>query len=60
MEEHRDANCGIGRMLEPGTYEYKEGKYAHFFSEADLLAHFAGTQVMETGSYVETLVQSAR
>lgn len=27
-----DPNYGCGRRLEPGTYEYKEGKYAHFLA----------------------------
>ncbi len=50
-----DANNGCGTLLEPGTYEYKEGKYAHFFSEEDLRQHFAGTKIITTGSCVETL-----
>lgn len=50
-----DPNNGCGQLLEPGTYEYKEGKYAHFFSEADLKNQFKGMEIVETGSYVETL-----
>ncbi|MRN52847.1 class I SAM-dependent methyltransferase [Paenibacillus monticola] len=50
-----DSNFGCGRFLEPGTYEYKEGKFAHFFSEADLREHFAGTEILDTGSQLETL-----
>ncbi|WP_042196785.1 class I SAM-dependent methyltransferase [Paenibacillus camerounensis] len=54
-----DPNNGCGRRLEPGTFEYKEGKYAHFFSDADLRSHFAGTEIIESGSFVERL-QSSR
>ncbi len=50
-----DSNNGCGTLLEPGTYEYKENKYAHFFSETDLRQHFQGTDILATGSYVETL-----
>ncbi|WP_238655944.1 class I SAM-dependent methyltransferase [Paenibacillus piscarius] len=50
-----DPNYGCGTELEPGTYEYKQDKYAHFFSEAGLLAEFAGTEILETGTYTETL-----
>ncbi|OMD45762.1 SAM-dependent methyltransferase [Paenibacillus borealis] len=50
-----DPNYGCGRRLEPGTYEYKEGKYAHFFSDADLREHFAGTEIVETGTFTDSL-----
>ncbi|WNS46207.1 class I SAM-dependent methyltransferase [Paenibacillus sp. MMS20-IR301] len=50
-----DPHNGCGEMLEPGTYEYKKDKYAHFFSEADLRTHFAGMTVVETGSFTESL-----
>lgn len=50
-----DLNYGCGRMIEPDTYEYKEGKYAHFFSEIGLREHFAETEVLETGTLLETL-----
>ncbi|KWX76851.1 methyltransferase type 11 [Paenibacillus riograndensis] len=50
-----DSNNGHGRMLEPGTYEYKEGKYAHFFSDADLREHFSAAEVVETGTFQESL-----
>ncbi|WP_410511851.1 class I SAM-dependent methyltransferase [Paenibacillus sp. BR2-3] len=52
---NQDPNNGCGRLLEPGTYEYKEGKYAHFFSEDDLREHFEGTEIVETGPYSEKL-----
>lgn len=50
-----DQNNGCGKRLEPGTYEYKEGKYAHFFSDEDLRGHFEGTEIIDTGSYTELL-----
>ncbi|OKP89062.1 class I SAM-dependent methyltransferase [Paenibacillus sp. P32E] len=50
-----DPNHGHGIMLEPGTYEYKEGKYAHFFSDADLREHFAAVEIVETGTFTESL-----
>ncbi|QSF46768.1 class I SAM-dependent methyltransferase [Paenibacillus tianjinensis] len=50
-----DCNNGCGRRLEPGTYEYKSGKYAHFFSEADLRSHFSGAEIIQTGSFPERL-----
>lgn len=50
-----DPNYGHGTLMEPGTYEYKEGKYAHFFSEADLRGQFEGTEILETGSHLEIL-----
>lgn len=53
-----DPNYGCGVRLEPGTYEYKEGKYAHFFSDSDLRAHFAGTEILESGSFQEVLHNS--
>ncbi|MFD1776348.1 class I SAM-dependent methyltransferase [Paenibacillus rhizophilus] len=46
---------GRGESLEPGTYRYKEGKYAHFFSEKDWAAHFSGTDILETGTLHESL-----
>lgn len=51
----QDTNCGIGRKLEEGTYEYKAGKYAHFFTEDDLTNHFSGMRILETGSVAEIL-----
>ncbi|QUL56936.1 class I SAM-dependent methyltransferase [Paenibacillus tritici] len=50
-----DPHNGYGMELEPGTYEYKEDKYAHFFSDADLRAQFAGTEILETGAFTEVL-----
>ncbi len=50
-----DLNNGCGKELEPGTFEYKKEKFAHFFSEEDLKVHFAGTEILESGSCAETL-----
>lgn len=50
-----DANNGCGELLEQGTYEYKEGKYAHFFTDEDLRQHFEGTEIIKTGSCLEEL-----
>lgn len=50
-----DPNYGCGVCLEPATYEYKAGKYAHFFSEEDLRQHFEHTKIIKTGSNMETL-----
>ncbi|MBA9087893.1 SAM-dependent methyltransferase [Fontibacillus solani] len=50
-----DRNNGVGGKLEEGTFEYVEGKYAHFFTEEDLIEHFEGLQVIETGTTCETL-----
>jgi len=50
-----DPHCGTGPCVEEGTYEYSPGKYAHFFTEQDLLAHFGGFQVLSTGTREETL-----
>ncbi|MBW4085005.1 bifunctional 2-polyprenyl-6-hydroxyphenol methylase/3-demethylubiquinol 3-O-methyltransferase UbiG [Paenibacillus sp. S150] len=50
-----DPNNGRGSLLEPGTFEYKAGKYAHFFSDADLRGHFAMAEIMETGTFTESL-----
>lgn len=50
-----DSHSGQGRLVEAGTYEYMEGKYAHFFTEEDLLRHFEGLQVLETGMVTEQL-----
>lgn len=51
----QDKNYGVGPKIEEGTYEYIEGKYAHFFSEKDLLQHFSQLQILETGSCKEIL-----
>lgn len=52
----RDSNNGVGRKVEEGTYEYKEGKYAHFFTEKDLKEHFNDLNILEMGFMRETLI----
>jgi SAM-dependent methyltransferase len=44
-----EASYGKGRLVEPGTYESKPGRPVHYFSERDLVDHFAGFDVLETG-----------
>lgn len=51
-----DEACGTGTEIEPGTFEYKPDKFAHFFSESDLLEHFAAFDVVNTGKAEEVLV----
>ncbi|WP_239004553.1 class I SAM-dependent methyltransferase [Paenibacillus tepidiphilus] len=53
-----DPANGQGSMLEEGTYEYKQGKYAHFFSDEDLRTHFGGTDILETGEFTDCLRSS--
>ncbi|MBP1177473.1 class I SAM-dependent methyltransferase [Paenibacillus sp. PvR133] len=55
-----DFNNGVGREIEEGTYEYKKGKYAHFFTEEDLKEHFNGLNILETGSIRETLIYAEK
>jgi SAM-dependent methyltransferase len=50
-----DPNNGCGELLEPGTYEYKKGKFAYFFSEEELRRYFLGCTVVETGTFLENL-----
>ncbi len=50
-----DVNNGVGSQIEAGTFEYVKGKYAHFFTEEDLIRHFDGLQVIETGTTHENL-----
>jgi hypothetical protein len=55
-----DFNNGVGREIEEGTYEYKKGKYAHFFTEEDLKGHFNDLNILETGSIRETLIYAEK
>ncbi|ADM71125.1 hypothetical protein GMA19_03322 [Paenibacillus polymyxa E681] len=55
-----DFNNGVGREIEEGTYEYKKGKYAHFFTEEDLIEHFNDLIILETGSIRETLIYAEK
>jgi SAM-dependent methyltransferase len=46
-----DAELSYGkyRQVEPGTFESKPGRPVHYFSERDLVDHFADFEVLETG-----------
>lgn len=50
-----DLHHGKGRRIEEGTYEYMPNKFAHFFSEDDLLMHFSELNVLEIGTIDEEL-----
>ncbi|MEF2965804.1 class I SAM-dependent methyltransferase [Paenibacillus sp. M1] len=50
-----DTHNGAGKRVEEGTFEYMEGKCAHFFTEEDLINHFGGLNLMEVGSVTEKL-----
>ncbi|MCC3258857.1 hypothetical protein LLE87_11770 [Paenibacillus polymyxa] len=56
----RDFNNGVGRKVEEGTYEYKKGKYAHFFTEKNLIEHFNDLNILETGSIKEYLTHAEK
>lgn len=40
-----DAECGEGEEVEPGTFDAKGGRPAHFFGEADLRSLLAGFEI---------------
>ena len=40
---------GKGPEIEPNTFESRPGRPVHYFTEDDLLAHFQGFDVLETG-----------
>lgn len=50
-----DGHYGTGRCLEPGTYEYMPEKFAHFFTEEDLLEHFHSFEILSLGHVDEIL-----
>ncbi|WP_276357670.1 class I SAM-dependent methyltransferase [Cohnella caldifontis] len=50
-----DPHNGVGRMVEEGTFEYVEGKIAHFFTESDLIDHFRWGTLVDIGSTKEIL-----
>lgn len=52
---NEDQHNGVGKRIEEGTYEYVAGKYAHFFTEEDLLSHFSKFIVIELGTTTEVL-----
>lgn len=52
---NEDQHNRVGKRIEEGTYEYIVGKYAHFFTEEDLLSHFSKFKVIELGTTTEVL-----
>ncbi|MEN1989647.1 class I SAM-dependent methyltransferase [Paenibacillus hubeiensis] len=44
-----------GTEIEPFTYEYKQGKIAHFFTDDDLREHFKDFTILETSHFKEQL-----
>ncbi len=45
----KDESFGKGKEIEPNTFESKPGRPSHYFTEADLKAHFRKTRIIETG-----------
>jgi len=45
----RETDFGKGRQVEPNTFETRPGRPAHYFTEEDLVRHFAGYRVVESG-----------
>ncbi|MFF2017690.1 class I SAM-dependent methyltransferase [Paenibacillus sp. NPDC058177] len=51
----KDHSNKQGLEVEPGTYEYKQDKIAHFFTEQDLREHFVHFQIIDCGEVKEQL-----
>jgi SAM-dependent methyltransferase len=45
----KEPTRGKGRKVEEETYESKPGRPAHYFTDEDMKAHFAGFDILETG-----------
>jgi len=45
----REPSFGKGTEVEPGTFESKPGRPAHYFTGHDLRDHFPGVRVLATG-----------
>ncbi|MDD5339097.1 MAG: class I SAM-dependent methyltransferase [Dehalococcoidales bacterium] len=45
----KEPTYGKGASVEPDTFESKPGRPVHYFSDADLKAHFSMTTILETG-----------
>ncbi len=45
----KEATYGRGKAVEPETFETRPGRPAHYFTDADLRAHFADFTTIETG-----------
>jgi SAM-dependent methyltransferase len=50
-----DSHNGIGNFIEENTYAYMPDKFAHFFTEQDLFAHFPEFEILESGAFEEKL-----
>lgn len=50
-----DEACGVGEEVEPGSYAYKPGKFAHFYCEGELEREWQGLMVLASGSLDEVL-----
>lgn len=45
----KEETYGKGKSVEPETFETRPGRPAHYFSDADLRAHFADFTIIKTG-----------
>jgi hypothetical protein len=45
----KEGSFGKGREVERNTFESKPGRPVHYFTEQDLLEHFAGLSITESG-----------
>ena len=45
----KDESYGKGKQIEKNTFESRPGRYAHYFDEDDLKAHFQKIEILETG-----------
>jgi hypothetical protein len=45
----KEPSFGKGRETELNTFESKPGRPVHYFTHDDLLSHFRGFNVLETG-----------
>jgi cyclopropane fatty-acyl-phospholipid synthase-like methyltransferase len=45
----KDPGCGKGAETEANTFESKPGRPAHYFTDADLKAHFDKMKILATG-----------
>ncbi len=52
FSEH-ETNFGVGKQIEPNTFETRPNRPAHYYTEADLLRQFHGTTILESGFFEE-------
>jgi 2-polyprenyl-3-methyl-5-hydroxy-6-metoxy-1,4-benzoquinol methylase len=50
----KEEDFGKGAQVEENTFESRPGRPAHYFSEADLAAHFRDYEVVEMGLFEES------